>query len=267
MGSKIIDVWASNFQAEMDRLCALAEKYTFVAMDTEFPGVLARPVGAATSPDRPYHTLRCNVDLLRVIQIGLCLSDADGQTPPDVAAWQFNFKFSLEQDMYAQDSIDLLSKSGIDFPQHESNGIDPNDFGELLTSSGLVLNNDIKWITFHGVYDFAYLLKVLTATKLPESEKEFFEILELYFPQLYDMKYMVSSLDNVHGGLNKLAEQFACKRVGSAHQAGSDALLTLHVFLRLVEESFGGEVDDSLEGIIYGLGAGSNLVRHDATSQ
>ena len=52
-------------------------------------------------------------------------------------------------DMYAQDSIDLLAKSGIDFKRHEERGIDVNDFGELLISSGLVLLDDVKWITFH----------------------------------------------------------------------------------------------------------------------
>ena len=39
-------------------------------------------------------------------------------------AWQFNFKFSLTEDMYAQDSIDLLKDAGIDFAMHESDGID-----------------------------------------------------------------------------------------------------------------------------------------------
>ena len=39
--------------------------------------------------------------------------------------------------MYAQDSIDMLVRSGIDFANHEEHGIDVTHFGELLTSSGL----------------------------------------------------------------------------------------------------------------------------------
>jgi hypothetical protein len=36
--------------------------------------------------------------------------------------WQFNFQFSLEDDIYAEDSIELLTKAGIDFKQHSTNG-------------------------------------------------------------------------------------------------------------------------------------------------
>ena len=52
-------------------------------------------------------------------------------------------------DMYAQDSIELLTKSGIDFKKHEEYGIDVEHFGELLISSGFVLLDDVKWISFH----------------------------------------------------------------------------------------------------------------------
>lgn len=51
--------------------------------------------------------------------------------------------------MYAQDSIDLLTKSGINFQKHEDYGIDVHHFGELLISSGFVLLDDVKWISFH----------------------------------------------------------------------------------------------------------------------
>jgi CCR4-NOT transcription complex subunit 7/8 len=51
--------------------------------------------------------------------------------------------------MYAPDSIELLTKSGIDFQRHEEIGIEPNDFAELLITSGLVLSDDAKWVSFH----------------------------------------------------------------------------------------------------------------------
>ena len=39
--------------------------------------------------------MRCNVDLLKIIQIGITLADESGEYPPDVCTWQFNFRFNL----------------------------------------------------------------------------------------------------------------------------------------------------------------------------
>lgn len=61
-------------------------------------------------------------------------------------------------------------------------GIDVNDFGEILMTSGIVLNEDVKWISFHSGYDYGYLLKVLTCQALPKEEAEFFDLLHTYFP-------------------------------------------------------------------------------------
>ena len=47
------------------------------------------------------------------------------------------------------DSIDLLNNSGIQFPRHKEEGIDMTYFAELLTTSGIVLNEDVKFISFH----------------------------------------------------------------------------------------------------------------------
>lgn len=52
-------------------------------------------------------------------------------------------------DMYAPESVELLQKSGIDFGRHEEYGISPNDFAELMITSGLVLSPETKWISFH----------------------------------------------------------------------------------------------------------------------
>ena len=49
---------------------------------------------------------------------------------------------SRRDDIYAQDSIDLLERSGIDFKRHNEDGADVLEFAELLISSGLVLNDD-----------------------------------------------------------------------------------------------------------------------------
>ena len=55
---------------------------------------------------------------------------------------------SHREDMYAQDSIDMLSTAGLQFKRHEDEGIELDAFAELLISSGLVLGDEITWITF-----------------------------------------------------------------------------------------------------------------------
>ena len=90
--------------------------------------------------------------------------------------------------MFAQDSIELLKSSGIDFEKFEKFGIDVQYFGELMMMSGLVLNEDIKWISFHSSYEFGYLLKTLTCSELPLDEASFIDLLQTYFPSIYDVK-------------------------------------------------------------------------------
>jgi CCR4-NOT transcription complex subunit 7/8 len=255
---EIVDVWAGNLAAAMDAIAAAAGTYRYVALDTEFPGVLARPVGAAASaPDARYQALRANVDMLRMIQLGITVSDEEGGRP--ARCWQFNFKFSKRTELFAVDSVELLEQSGMDLAAHERDGVDAMEFAELCITSGLVLNDEVGWVSFHGGYDFAYLMSVLTACPLPREERDFFVLLEAFFPALYDVKYLIGRVERpgLYGGLNRLAEHYSVERVGKAHQAGSDSYVTLRVFLSLLGDAFDGEIDDELEGILYGLGIAS----------
>jgi len=256
----IRDVWADNLEVELSKIRVLVEDYPYVAMDTEFPGVVARPVGNFRNvTDYNYQTMRCNVDMLKIIQLGLTFSDANGLYPPECCTWQFNFKMSLTEDMYAQESIDLLRNSGIKFEHHEEHGIDVQEFGEKLTSSGVVLQENIYWVSFHSGYDFGYLLKLLTFEPMPEREADFYELLNIFFPNVYDVKYLTMnnpSCEHLRGGLNKIAEQLEVERIGPSHQAGSDSLLTAATFFKLKTEYFRDEINDNSKGILYGLGQG-----------
>lgn len=49
-------------------------------------------------------------------------------------------------------------------------------------------------------YDFGYLVKLLTDARLPEEEHEFFQILNLFFPAIYDVKYLMKSCKNLKVG-------------------------------------------------------------------
>lgn len=60
----------------------------------------------------------------------------------------------------------------------QQEGIDSLHFGELLISSGIVLMDNVKWITFHCGYDFGYLLKMATCLPLPPEEARFLALLK-----------------------------------------------------------------------------------------
>ncbi|QRV85997.1 CCR4-Not complex component, Not1 [Ceratobasidium sp. AG-Ba] len=259
---RIREVWATNLDQEMHAIRSLVEQYPYISMDTEFPGVVARPIGTfKTSSDYHYQTMRCNVDLLKIIQIGLTLSDADGNMPEGICTWQFNFHFSVNEDMYSADSIEILQKAGLDFSRHEDSqyGIKPNDFAELLITSGLVLFENVKWISFHSGYDFGYLLRLLTNAPLPPVEEDFFELVHMWFPHILDIKYITRSIRATKGGLQELADELGVQRIGPLQQAGSDALLTSMTFFKMKEHYFPDLFDESkYSGQLYGLGPNYN---------
>lgn len=51
---RVREVWADNLAEEISIIRDIVEDYPYVAMDTEFPGVVARPVGNFKS-SREYH--------------------------------------------------------------------------------------------------------------------------------------------------------------------------------------------------------------------
>lgn len=256
---EIREVWDDNLEEEFALIRDVVDEFPYIAMDTEFPGIVLRPVGNfKNSNDYHYQTLKDNVDMLKVIQLGLTFSDEEGNLPKcgsdKYYVWQFNFRdFNVNEDVFAHDSIELLRQSGIDFKKNNEKGIDAKRFGEILMSSGIVLNDNVYWVTFHSGYDFGYLLKILTCQNLPDTQAGFFSLINMYFPTLYDIKHLMKFCNSLHGGLNKLAELLEVERVGVSHQAGSDSLLTSCTFRKLKENFFSGSLE-KYAGVLYGLG-------------
>ena len=48
---------------------------------------------------------------------------------------------------------------------------------------------------------------MLTGKLLPDAENEFFELLKIFFPTIYDVKYLMKSCKNLKGGLEEVAKQ------------------------------------------------------------
>lgn len=75
----------------------------------------------------------------------------------------------------------------------------------------------------HSGYDFGYLLKLLTGEFLQYSEDEFYTLLGLFFPQIYDIKCLMKSVKLLKGGLQDVADalQVRCKALWWQCSAGS----------------------------------------------
>jgi CCR4-NOT transcription complex subunit 7/8 len=123
-------------------------------------------------------------------------------------------------------------------------------------ASGVVLNDSLHWVTFHSGYDFGYLLKLLTRQNLPETQAGLFDLINVYFPRVFDIKHLMKFCNSLHDGLNKLAELLEVERIGVYHQAGSNSLLKSCAFRKLKDNFFSGSLD-KYASVLYGLGVES----------
>ena len=58
--------------------------------------MVAKPIGEFRSAsDYQYQLLKCNVNLLKLIQLGVTFYNEQGEKAPGMSTFQFNFKFSL----------------------------------------------------------------------------------------------------------------------------------------------------------------------------
>ena len=98
------------------------------------------------------------------------------------------------------------------------------------------MNETIKWLCFHGCYDFAYFYRTLQNEPLPNTYGDYERKMDWYFRNSIDIKLILADVPSLDSGqgLNKLAEVFEVGRVGTAHQAGSDSLVTLDLFFKMI---------------------------------
>ena len=96
----IIEVFADNFIQEIKNISSLLEEYNYIGMDTEFPGTVFC-INNFTQ-DFYYKTLKLNVDSLKLIQLGITLTNSKGEYPKNYPyhTWQFNLEFDIKNDKF-----------------------------------------------------------------------------------------------------------------------------------------------------------------------
>ena len=256
------EVYKYNFEKELKKINILLEEgYNYIGMDTEFPGTVYGL--QELTKNFYYETMKININSLKLIQLGITLSNSKGEHPTKYSyyTWQFNFKFNLKNDIYSNESIELLIKAGIDFEKLNKDGINPKKFAENFMISGLVLNPDVYWISFQGSYDFGYLLRLLINEPLPKDEKDFMENLNIYFPNFYDIRILTKNKCCLHGSLNKLANLLKVERNDNKiHQAGSDSYVTIEVLFKMIHYGMidNNFIQSEFKNIVYGIGLGED---------
>lgn len=220
------DVWSDNLRTELGsfaRALQCAGPGAIVAIDTEFPGFV-REARWSSSKQQQYDAARANVDLLRPVQLGMAISTAQNQL---LGVWCFNLQFNVNKDFHTEASVQFLTNAGISFYRHATQGIDPVALGASLGRMCLAQNSRSPptWVTFSGLYDLGYLLRMLTNKPLPKQLCEFEEALAANCPSRRELRDWLP-----HGSLERCLQEHGILRKGTAHTAGSDALATLELF-------------------------------------
>jgi len=274
----IHDVWASNFDSEFANFRKAAQKATHVIPFIEFPGLCMTPLGTFFSKEQyTYQQLLVNVNALKPIQFGFTfVFDASSAStdPSQLVVYQFNLHFDLNEDMFTDEAIQAYEGAGLNFQRHSTDGIKLLDFGELLTTSGLIASK-ITWASFHSAFDFGFLTRSLYGGVLPSDIRMFYKVFQAYFCKVYDIKQMMRHPSLAHRGLKpemslqEVADVLDIKRSGQKHLASSDSLLAANVFLKLKGELkplWDDSISKQIVGYIYGLGV-NPILPHGAVVQ
>ncbi|KAK4566615.1 hypothetical protein RGQ29_002758 [Quercus rubra] len=218
---------------EFDFIKVALMSYRVGSTEIEFPGIVYRPANVdkhelgKLPPIWNYRVIRDNVNSTNIIQLGLALCDDKGSLPHFGTGCQYN-----------PESIELLERQGIDFDKNLKEGIDSADFAALRMESGLLgYHSAFTWVTFHGAYYIAHLMKILIRQPLPYDLMGFMNLVQRIFGKRhFDLKHMVKFCDGLYGGLGKVANTLGVQRLaGKSHQAGSATLLTLQTFRKLTK--------------------------------
>ncbi|PPR98445.1 hypothetical protein GOBAR_AA22220 [Gossypium barbadense] len=104
------EVFADNLEYEFMLIRSVLHNYSFVSMDTEFPGTIFKPDKKFVqlgNPEVNYRFMKVNVDAIKIIQLGLTLSDSEGNLPDFGTPFFFDIKYNFNHQA-GSDSLLIL---------------------------------------------------------------------------------------------------------------------------------------------------------------
>lgn len=271
----IRDVWNTNLHNEFSVIRQYLTQYNLVSLNVEFVGTMARPIGNFRSKsDYHYQTMRSNIDLLRCMKLGLSISDTNGNKPENgPSTWQFNFKYEADKEMLSAESLEVLRNGGFNFEMSKVHGVDAFEFAHLMMDSGLLMEPNITWITYHGIYDLGFLTNLLINNLMPNNKEDFEWWVHKFLPNVYDLNILEKSVKELKNpksqnkqaptlqpdsdSLNELGEELGIPRFNIFGSAAGQSLLALLSYCQLskicLHKLPNGNDFTQFNGVLYGI--------------
>ncbi|XP_078438621.1 putative CCR4-associated factor 1 homolog 6 [Wolffia australiana] len=239
--AEVRQVWASNLYEELPRFMKAVELAPFAAIDTEFPGFVHHTPFSAESRER-YEDVRRNVDGMHIVQLGVSLLRPERQTL-HLAVQLQRLRPVLPSHLRWDASVELLKNSESTLRGREN--------------QWMGMPKPV-WVTYHGLYDVAYLVKLLTGKPLPRTLPEFARLVGCCLGDVVDVKHLSRFIGGFHLGLSRLSEFWGVEVLDgwdgtTAHQAGVDSLRTGAVYLSMLSKFDEDETDDEFHGVLFGI--------------
>ncbi|CAL5000812.1 unnamed protein product [Urochloa decumbens] len=238
-------VWRHNsaleFKRVLDKL-SQPRRRLFIALDLEYVADASTDVHYKPISNVDwYQHLREYVNRGDVLQLGLVLAFEQADTSMAVMALEINFHLDVQSRSYNPHTINFLQKQGHCLDDHRDRGVIAECVFAGLLRHLPFGDNSVTWIAYHGDRDIGFILRLLHAGgrgMLPPDRATFLHQVREKFPVFYDVRVLGQIvIEGFVGKLTKLADDLGIHRIGEAHFAGSDAILTLACFWNIMHNS------------------------------
>jgi hypothetical protein len=162
-------------------------------------------------------------------------------TVKPVEAYEVNIQFDATSSSYRDESLAFLVDNSHVLEDYKNQGVLPKWLYADLLWHLPFYDQSVTWVTFHVDHDMAFLMKLVVyggRGVLCDNKLMFMHDANRCLLVLYDVRVLAQLLiPGFRGSLEKLAQHLRIERTGQEHFVGSDALLTLGCFIKIVKQS------------------------------